>query len=449
MTLTSASAWLAIMPRRVDLPTPLPAKMPRRWPRPHGTKVSSGLDAGAEDLADALALQGMGRLEVQGDVLGGLDGALFVERIAESVKHTALQLLADGDAQGGAEGDDFAAGMDAVDLAQRHEEDVMVAEAHDFGEGGAVVARGFDAADFADGDEGAFGLDDQADQLDDAAVVAEDLGLLDAAEEVFEPVDGLDVGLGQHARSSFFKRSNLVSRRPSTVPKLVSTRQPPRETSGEGRKRKSWPSAGVNNGEPAFCRSSRSARCRRTVKRAAPSTWARASRTAASTMAAGNGEVGDEFLRDGQGEGNHGVFGVADDLGDGLAQGLEETLNQLLEFGALLEEFFAENFFAVGQTEVVAGLQFRLAEVRSGGRSGAAGQGGIAQGAGKGDGFRPGVHCDRCTAEVWSRSTSPASSRRRTDWRMRVLAASISRLVRGPRGWRRRRVWRRRKGECS
>ncbi len=43
MTLTSASAWLAIMPSRVDLPTPLPAKIPRRWPRPHGIKVSMAL----------------------------------------------------------------------------------------------------------------------------------------------------------------------------------------------------------------------------------------------------------------------------------------------------------------------------------------------------------------------------------------------------------------------
>src|SRR3954469_6337774 len=41
MTLTSALVDRAIMPSSEDLPTPEPAKMPRRWPRPHGTSASS------------------------------------------------------------------------------------------------------------------------------------------------------------------------------------------------------------------------------------------------------------------------------------------------------------------------------------------------------------------------------------------------------------------------
>src|SRR3954447_22216345 len=41
MTLTSALVDRAIMPSNEDLPTPEPAKMPRRWPRPHGTSASS------------------------------------------------------------------------------------------------------------------------------------------------------------------------------------------------------------------------------------------------------------------------------------------------------------------------------------------------------------------------------------------------------------------------
>ena len=41
MTLTSADVERAIMPSREDLPTPEPAKMPRRWPRPQGTSASS------------------------------------------------------------------------------------------------------------------------------------------------------------------------------------------------------------------------------------------------------------------------------------------------------------------------------------------------------------------------------------------------------------------------
>jgi hypothetical protein len=55
-------------------------------------------------------------------------------------------------------------------------------EADDLGEGGAVVPGGLDAAEVADGGEGAFGFDDEADQLDDAAVVAEHAGLLHLAQ---------------------------------------------------------------------------------------------------------------------------------------------------------------------------------------------------------------------------------------------------------------------------
>ena len=41
ITLTSAVVDRAIIPSSDDLPTPEPAKMPRRWPRPQGTSVSS------------------------------------------------------------------------------------------------------------------------------------------------------------------------------------------------------------------------------------------------------------------------------------------------------------------------------------------------------------------------------------------------------------------------
>ena len=41
ITFTSAVVERAIMPSSEDLPTPEPAKMPRRCPRPHGTSASS------------------------------------------------------------------------------------------------------------------------------------------------------------------------------------------------------------------------------------------------------------------------------------------------------------------------------------------------------------------------------------------------------------------------
>ena len=43
MTFTSASEPLAIMPRRIDFPTPLPAKIPILCPTPMGTKQSIDL----------------------------------------------------------------------------------------------------------------------------------------------------------------------------------------------------------------------------------------------------------------------------------------------------------------------------------------------------------------------------------------------------------------------
>ena len=39
-TLMSASERRAIIPKSVDFPTPLPAKIPTRWPRPSGVKLS-------------------------------------------------------------------------------------------------------------------------------------------------------------------------------------------------------------------------------------------------------------------------------------------------------------------------------------------------------------------------------------------------------------------------
>ena len=72
---------------------------------------------------------------------------------------------------GRAQGNDFAAGMDAVGFAQRHQKDEVVPEAYDFGERAAVVTGGFDATDFADGHERAFRFNDQPDDLSYKATV--------------------------------------------------------------------------------------------------------------------------------------------------------------------------------------------------------------------------------------------------------------------------------------
>ena len=51
ITLTSALVERAIMPSSDDLPTPEPAKMPSRWPRPQGTSASSARTPSVERLA--------------------------------------------------------------------------------------------------------------------------------------------------------------------------------------------------------------------------------------------------------------------------------------------------------------------------------------------------------------------------------------------------------------
>ena len=45
----------------------------------------------------------------------------------------------------------------------------------------------------------------------------------------------------------------------------------------------------------------------------------------------------------------------------------QKPLRQLVQFGALLDQFFRQGFFAVGQSELVAGGQFRLPRVLRGG----------------------------------------------------------------------------------
>ena len=61
ITLTSAVVERAIMPSSDDLPTPEPAKMPRRWPRPHGHERVERAHAERQRSLDPRALQRVGR----------------------------------------------------------------------------------------------------------------------------------------------------------------------------------------------------------------------------------------------------------------------------------------------------------------------------------------------------------------------------------------------------
>ena len=121
------------MPSSDDLPTPEPAKTPRRWPRPQGTSVSSARTPRSSRWLDARAAErrrrrGRGRAQ-----RAALERLAAVDRAAEAVEHAAEQLRADAQREGLAGRLDGVPGADAAQLAERHQQRAAVAEADDLG----------------------------------------------------------------------------------------------------------------------------------------------------------------------------------------------------------------------------------------------------------------------------------------------------------------------------
>ena len=132
ITFTSALVDRAIIPISEDLPTPEPAKMPRRWPRPHGTSVSSARTPRPTRSSDPRPRQRVRRRRRSSTRHGTPDGgAEAVQRIAEPVDHAAEQRLADRDAERRAGRVHAGAGADPVELAERHQQRAPAAEADD------------------------------------------------------------------------------------------------------------------------------------------------------------------------------------------------------------------------------------------------------------------------------------------------------------------------------
>ena len=96
-TETSASVPRAIIDSRLDLPTPEPAKMPSRWPRPHGVSVSIA----RTPRPTCWSIRG--RLRAAAASLSTTTSArpararAAVDRAAESVEDAAEQRVADAD----------------------------------------------------------------------------------------------------------------------------------------------------------------------------------------------------------------------------------------------------------------------------------------------------------------------------------------------------------------
>ena len=243
ITLTSADVERAIMPSSDDLPTPEPAKMPSRWPRPQGTSASSARTPSDDALVDARARAAdrAARPRPGAQRVGRRSGPA-VERAAEAVEHAAEQVVADTSTRSGWPVARRRARPGRCPSARR-------AASAACGRRGsrrprrAPAARPrpvVDRADLADLGLEAGRLDDQADQVDDAAVAAVQVGVAQSARRARSSA----LGRSRRASSSRARpattsraRSSLVSTRASTSPSGVRTTAPPRAT-----RRSAWTS---------------------------------------------------------------------------------------------------------------------------------------------------------------------------------------------------------------
>ena len=169
MTLISSEVERAIMPSSEDLPTPEPAKMPRRWPRPQGTMASSARTPSDTRSSMRGRESGSGGAASAGRHMRVRDRALAVQRTTEAVQRAAQQGVADVDRERLAGGGHARARADARGVAERHQQRAAGAEADDLGGHGRTPAAGLDRAHLADLGLEAGGFDDQADQVDHAA----------------------------------------------------------------------------------------------------------------------------------------------------------------------------------------------------------------------------------------------------------------------------------------
>jgi hypothetical protein len=76
--------------------------------------------------------------------------------------------------------------MNAAHFAEGHEENVVISETDDFGECAAIVAGGFNAANFAYSAQRSFGFDDEADELHDATAILQHASVARALESPSE-----------------------------------------------------------------------------------------------------------------------------------------------------------------------------------------------------------------------------------------------------------------------
>ena len=200
MTLTSACAWRAIMPSSVLLPTPEPAKMPTRWPRPMVSRPSMARTPVSSGRSIASRSSGLGGSAASGTRSIDIHLALAVDRMAEAVEHAPEQPRADVHAEGATERLHRAARVQAVQLAERHQQHAALVKAHDFGQHRAVPGVARDAAERPEPHLEAGGLEHEADDARDPAVRGEAVAGIEASQH---RLDGrrerrAEGGIGMH-----------------------------------------------------------------------------------------------------------------------------------------------------------------------------------------------------------------------------------------------------------
>jgi hypothetical protein len=108
--------------------------------------------------------------------------AFAIDRATEAVDDAPGEARSDIDACGAACGDDFAACVDFLHFAEGHEENAVVAEAHDLGLEAREAVRA-DFADIAEGNARADRFDDEAGDLNYLTHAGDRGGRLDAAAQ--------------------------------------------------------------------------------------------------------------------------------------------------------------------------------------------------------------------------------------------------------------------------
>jgi len=152
-----------------------------------GQQAVEHADAEIHGLHDPPPLQGVDRLGIQRVVVLRLDGAPAVDGVAQAVDDPPQELLAHGDGRLAPQRDDLAARAHALQVVQRHEEDLPLAEPDHLGaERFAGAAVGEDVAHLAHGARGAVPLDHEADDLAHRPV---DLDRVDLVENAVVAVE--------------------------------------------------------------------------------------------------------------------------------------------------------------------------------------------------------------------------------------------------------------------